>query len=195
MIRRVADALHAADHGATSIQALIRATPVAPQDIADEFGDADGLVVAVVQSIADWMLQPLERDPAGATFRERLVEFGRRATDEYSGLRLKHLYRIAVTDAIRSKGIEEAFYRHGPERVRDGLARFFASAQAAGLPLEGDSRRFAGYFLAMLRTGWDLSDLSGARDRVHDDGDIARLVEVFFDGIQAEAGDAVAAAR
>jgi hypothetical protein len=133
---------------------------------------------------------PLAESPTEASFIRQLVEFSRRATHEYSGLRVKNLYRIMVTDTIHEPAIKGAMYRHGPVLVRRELARFFSSAQSAGVRLEVDSLPLATYFMAALRSYWYLSDMSGATDRAPCDREIGKLVEVFFSGIQAETTDA-----
>ncbi|HEY0503724.1 MAG TPA: TetR/AcrR family transcriptional regulator C-terminal domain-containing protein [Lysobacter sp.] len=189
IVNVVADVLHARN-GATSIETILTTTATSPHEVAREFGSAGALMAAVARTLAEQMLSPLEEGPTATSFRPRLIEFSRRATDEYLGLRLKNLYRIALADGTRDVAIAREVYSQGPERVHAALARFFRAARCAGVMLEADSDRLANCFMALLRTYWDLSDLRGAPDRRITERDVGGLVEVFLTGVQTEAGHA-----
>jgi hypothetical protein len=189
IVQRVADALRDS-HGATSFGALLASASVSQEEVVRELGTNEALVSAVAGTIAQRLMAPLAEPPTEASFIRQLVEFSRRATHEYSGLRVKNLYRILVADTTHDPTIKGAMYKHGPELVRRELARFFSSAQSAGVRLEVDSLLLATHFMAFLRSYWDLSDMSGAADRAPSDHEIGKFVEVFFTGIQAETKDA-----
>lgn len=186
IVQEVADALHGND-GETTIEAILASRCVSHDTVVREFGGTDALVVAVVRRIAESLLEPLSDDPTEASFKRQLVEFSRRAMDEYAGSRLKNLYRLAIADASRDAGMKGEVYRNGPGLLQRELARFFRSARMAGVSLHADSHRLANYFVALLRTHWDLSDMSGSQNRRSAQGDIGWLVETFFRGLQAEA--------
>ncbi len=184
ILRHVASALHA-NYGATSVAAILAATSVSSREVECEFGSADALLVAVARTIAEWMLAPLGDLPTQASFKRQLAEFSRRATDEYSGMRLKNLYRLAICDAVREAWMNDEVYRNGPALLHSELARFFSSARSAGVRLQPDSVALADHFMALLRSHWDLSDTSGVMSRRPTDGELDRLVEAFFKGAQA----------
>lgn len=186
ILQEVSDALRVANGGATSIEAFLAGTSVSEREVNAEFGSMDDLVIAVVEKIVDFMLEPLDECPTQASFMRQLVEYGRRVTDEYADLRLKNLYRIAITDATRNTRMKGEFYRRGPHAVHSELARFFRSAQLAGVRLELDSRRLAGHFMAYLRVGWDLSGKGPQVDGPPPGDGVGRRVEGFLKGIQAE---------
>lgn len=188
ILQRVADALHSRN-GAASIDAVLATTATSREDIAREFGSADALLVAVTATIARDMLAPLREQPTPGPFKARLVDFSRRATNEYFGLRLKNLYRMAVTDAAGGgTAIRRELYRQGPGQMQHELARFLLSAREAGVHLDGDCHRLASCYVALLRSYWDLSEISVERSPT--DGDLDRLVEMFFTGVQGETVDA-----
>ncbi len=189
IVQNVADALRDSQ-GATSIGALLASASVSREEVERELGSNEALISAVAETIAQRLMAPLAEPPTDASFIRQLVEFSRRATHEYSGLRVKRLYRILVADTTHEPAIKGAVYRHGPELVRRELARFFASAQSAGVRLGVDSHLLATYFMAFLRSYWDLSDMSGATTGAPSDHEIGKLVEVFFSGVQAETKDA-----
>lgn len=185
ILRDVAYAIRNADSDITSIEAVIAATEVTSQNIASKFGDTSGLIIALAEMVAMSMLQPLEDCTTEAGFRKSLLEFGSRVTDEYSGPQLKRLHRIALTDVIRNTGVGRDFYKHGPGLVQNELARFFRSAQAAGIVLSDDSHRLASHLMALLRAGWDLSGTAPQdvpNPSPHDDVDL--IIERFCAGIQ-----------
>lgn len=189
IVQNVADALRGS-HGATSFSALLASAGVTQDDIMREIGSNEALMRAVTETIAQRLMAPLAETPTEASFIPQLVEFSRLATHEYSGLRVKNLYRILVADTTHQPGIKGAMYRHGPELVRRELARFFSSAQSAGVRLEANSSLLATYFMAFLRSYWDLSDMSAGTDQAPCEREIGKLVEVFFTGIRTEATDA-----
>ena len=189
IVQNVADAL-GDSHGATCLGALLASASVSQEEVVRELGSNEALISAVAGTIAQRLMAPLAEPPTEASFVSQLVEFSRRATHEYSGLQMKNLYRIVVADTTHEPAIKGAMYRHGPVLVRRELARFFSSAQSAGVRLEIDSLLLATYFMASLRSYWDLPDISGATDRAPCDREIAKLVEVFFSGIQAKTQDA-----
>ncbi|UNK48709.1 TetR/AcrR family transcriptional regulator C-terminal domain-containing protein [Lysobacter sp. S4-A87] len=193
ILQEVSDALRMANDGATSIEAFLAGTSVSQREVIDEFGSMDDLVIALVENIVAFMLEPLDESPTEATFMRQLVAYGRRVTDEYADLRLKNLYRIAITDTIRDSRMKGEFYRRGPHVVQSELARFFRSAQLAGVRLDLDSRRLAGHFMAYLRVGWDLSGTGPQADGSQPADGVGRRVEGFLKGIRPESNDACTA--
>jgi AcrR family transcriptional regulator len=189
IVQNVADALRESHHAA-SFGALLANASVSQEEVIHELGNNEALISAVAGTIAQRLMAPLAEPPTEASFIRQLVEFSRRATHEYSGLQVKNLYRILVSDTTHEPTIKGAMYRHGPVLVRRELAHFFSSAQSAGVRLEVDSLALATYFMASLRSYWYLSDMSGAADRAPCEREIGKLVEVFFSGIQAKIKDA-----
>jgi hypothetical protein len=191
----VADALRAAGSGITSIQAVIAATTISSQEIADEFGDSSALMIALVEMLATSMLEPLDDCTTETSFQQKLLAFGNRVTDERVAPQLKCLYRIALTEVIRNTGTGLHFYKHGLGLVTAELARFFRGAQAAGIVLEEDSRHLASHFMALLRADLDLSGtLPPAPSKAvpREPKNIPRIIELFCAGIQSGAKDAYA---
>lgn len=188
IVAQVTQTLHA-NEDAADIAAILSSSEVSPDDVVREFGTTQALAASVVGMIADWMLAPLGR-PCEDSFREQLIEFAHRATDEYVGLRLRNLYRIAVGEGARDVGIRNELYRNGPQRMQGELARFFDSARTAGVSLHDDSQRLAVCFIALLRTRWDPLSLSGATDTSPTESEIVDLIDTFLTGVGAVAGDA-----
>lgn len=186
LVQKVADLLHS--RHADTLEGVLHIAAIPPRDVAAAFGDHGALFIAVVTRIADGMLAPLAERPTDASFRQQLVRFARGATDVYSGLQLRNLYRIALTDGAHAIRVD--FYRHGPARVRDELARFIRAAQSPARGSQLDSRRAAAHFLALLRAYWDLADVSAVDERPHVDDDLGWLVEVFLTGIETGTHDA-----
>lgn len=192
ILEEVSDALRVTNEGATSIEVFLAGTSITRSEVIIAFGSTDELVIALVEKVVDFMLEPLDELPTPSTFVPQLIDYARRVTGEYANQRLKNLYRIAITDATRttSMRMKREFYRRGPNTMHSELARYFRSAQLAGVGLELDSRRLAGHFMAFLRVGWDLSGKGPQADRPHATDDVGRLVEWFLQGIQTRPGDA-----
>jgi hypothetical protein len=196
ILSEVADALRTADSGIRSIEAVIAATDLGSQEVADAFGGNDGLVIALAEMLAASMLEPLEGFTTAASFRQKLVAFGHRVTNVHSASQLKNLYRIALTEVIRNTGIGRDFYQHGPGLLTAGLARFFKAAQTAGIVQEEDCHALASHFLALLRASFDLSDTfpsDVSKELSYEQGDVSHIVDLFCAGIHTGAKNAHAA--
>lgn len=188
LVRKVADVLHS--RHADTLEATVRIAAIPRRDVEAMFGHDGALFIAVVGTIADRMLAPLAERPTRTSFHPQLVAFARQATDGFSGLQLRNLYRIAVANEFGGHAIRVEFYRRGPARVRDELARFMSFAQSQGFGPGMDCRRAAVHFLSLLRTYWELADVSAAGDRSHLDDDLDWMVAVFLSGIETRGHDA-----
>ena len=190
ILSEVADALHAADSGVRSIEAVIATTDLSVQEIADAFGNNRALVIALAEMLAASMLEPLAGSTTTASFRPKLIAFGDRITNEYTASQLKNLYRIALTEVVRNTGIGPDLYKHGPGLLTDELARFFDAARTAGIVLEEDSHYLASHLLALFRASFDLSDTfpsDGSKALSHAQGDVPQIVDLFCAGIHTGA--------
>lgn len=188
LVRKVADVLHS--RHADTLDAVVRIAAIPRRDVEAMFEHDSALFIAVVQVIADRLLAPLARRPTGASFHPQLVAFARQATHGFSGLQLRNLYRIAVANEFGGHAVRTEFYRHGPARVRDELARFMSLAQSHGFGPGMDCRRAAVHFLSLLRTYWELADVSSANEPSHIDDDLEWMVAVFLSGIETKGHDA-----
>jgi len=188
LVRKVADVLHS--RHADNLGAILQMAAIPRRDVDAAFDHDGALFIAVVTTIAERMLAPLAERPTGASFHPQLVAFARQATEGFSGLQLGNLYRIAVANEFGTHAIRAEFYRHGPARVRDELARFMSFATSHGFGPGMDCRRAAVHFLSLLRTYWDLADVSVANAHSHIDDDLDWMVEVFLSGIESRADDA-----
>ena len=193
ILSEVAHALRTADSGVRSIEAVIATTDLSSQEIADEFGSNQGLIIALAEMLAVSMLEPLEGCTTTASFRRKLIDFGHRVTNEHSASQVKSLYRIALTEVIRNTGIGRDFYKHGPGLLTDGLARFFKAAQTDGIDLEEDCHALASHFLALLRASFDLSDTfpsDMSKELSYEQGDVSQIADLFCAGIHTGANNA-----
>ena len=187
ILGEVASALQAADRRVTDIESMIAAAGVSPQSITDEFGGTNGVVVALVDRLSASMLEPLGRCTSEAAFRDGLLAFAVRVTDEGAALQLRTLYRIAVTEAIRNTGLGRDFYRHGPGFLVSELAAFIDDAHEHGIVDSESSLSLAGHFMAILRPHLDLSDMfssDGFNAIEPADRNLARDVALFCEGIR-----------
>jgi len=188
LVRKVADVLHS--RHADTLDAILQIAAIPRRDVVVAFDHHGALFIAVVVSIADRMLAPIAERPTGTSFHPQLAAFARQATEGFSGLQLRNLYRIAVGNEFGGHAVRADFYRHGPARVRDELARFMSFARSQGFGPAMDCRRAAVHFLSLLRTYWDLADVSTANGHSHIDDDLDWMVEVFLSGIETRSHDA-----
>ena len=186
LARKVADVLHS--RHADTLDTVLRIAGISQSRVAAAFDHGGALFIAVVTTVADRMLAPLAERPTIASFHPQLVAFARQATEGFSGRQLGNLYRIAVANEFGGHAVRAEYYRQGPARVRDELARFMSFASTQGFGPDMDCRRAAVHFLSLLRTYWDIADVSA--NPAHIDDDLDWMVEVFLSGIQARSNDA-----
>jgi AcrR family transcriptional regulator len=196
ILRDVAEAIRTVDGDPTNIESVIAASSIGQQEVVDQFGSTSALLISLMEKVARSTLQPLRYCRSEEEFRASLLEFGKRMTDQNSGLQLQRLYRIALTGVIRDASVGRDAYRHGPGLVKDELARFFRAAQSAGIALSGDSHRLASHLMALLRARWSLA---GAAQRniaaTSPCDDVDRIIDLFCAGIQSEARDELVVAQ
>jgi AcrR family transcriptional regulator len=179
----------------TNIETLVSAAGVSTSDIVDEFGDEDGLAIALAEMIAGAMIEPLEDCAPATSFQQRLCAFGRRVTDASLVSQFQRLCRIAIAGTSGKSGLVAELYRRGPAMVTAELARFFDEEQVAGLIKRADSHQLANHFMALLTAGYDLPDgVPFDRSNVPPSPrDLSQITELFCAGVQTEANDACTA--
>jgi TetR/AcrR family transcriptional regulator, mexJK operon transcriptional repressor len=140
-------------YGGLNLETFARQSQVSLRTVYSQFGGKAGLFSAVVRQCSDRFAAalPVEGNEAGS-LESMLFEFA-----------CEYLYRLTRPDLIRLRAqiLAEAprfpelaleFYREGPGRTLNHLARFFARQQVTGI-IAGDidPQFLAGQFLNALR--------------------------------------------
>ncbi len=90
-----------------------------------------------------------------------LRHFGLAVLETVTSTEVMALHRLVVAEAERFPALGLSYFRKGPGRALERLARFFADVARGGLLAVEDPDRAAAYFLAMCETGGAQSLLLG----------------------------------
>ena len=187
LLQAAAEVFFEQGYAATKIDAIIDRAGGSKRNIYNEFGNKEGLFLALVARNADAALSTLPIEAIGARdVRETLTAFGRHLMAAYMSPSLIGIYRIAITEANRFPDLVRSFYEQGPGRATSQLAGILEDAKAREEIRIGDCKHAAEHFVGMIRGNLHLQVVLGLRPPLLD-GEIqdavASAVDVFLDGI------------
>lgn len=180
-------------YAATSIDAIIARAGGSKRNIYNEFGNKEGLFLAIVKENADKVLSTLVIDESEThDVRETLTAFGKQLMRLYMSPTFIGIYRCVITDAARFPALVASFYQQGPGRAVEELARFLEAAKKREAIRGDDCMRLAGHFVGMIRDNVHLQVVLGLRrppTELESNKAIASAVDVFLRGIHIEGNE------
>jgi AcrR family transcriptional regulator len=185
ILRAAADEFFEHGYEATSIDAIIERIGGSKRNIYSEFGNKEGLFVALISERADYALMPLG-ESEGRNLRETLLEFGRRFVTLSTSAAMLGVYRAAVSEAQRFPDLARIFYERGPGRGESRLAELLEAANRKGESQIADCASAASHFIGMLRDNFHLRMLLGlacAPDSKQVEKAVNSAVDIFLFGI------------
>lgn len=187
LLRAAAEEFFERGYVATSIDAIIMRAGGSKRNIYNEFGNKEGLFLALVQENADAALSSLEFDEIDSPdLRETLIRFGRNLLAVYMSPTLIGIYRTIVTEANRFPDLARSFYERGPDRATRRLAGVLEAAKQRGEIESDDTLQLAGHFVGMIRDNLHLQVILGLRSPPSVDEArqaVISAVEVFLHGV------------
>lgn len=189
ILRAAAEVFFEQGYAATSIDAIIERAGGSKRNIYNEFGNKEGLFLAIVTENANKLLSSLiiehrESQDLQAT----LTAFGHRLMDAYMSPALVGIYRIAVTEFSRFPDLVSSFYEQGPGRATTRLAEVLEDARERGEIHADDCLRVAGHFVGMIRANLHLQVVLGLRapPSVKETREaVSSAVAVFLNGVRS----------
>jgi AcrR family transcriptional regulator len=185
ILRAAADEFFEHGYEATSIDAIIQRIGGSKRDLYSEFGNKEGLFVALISEWADYALTPLD-ESASLNLREALLEFGRRFVSISTSPEMLGLYRAAVSEARRFPDLARIFYEKGPGRGESRLVELLQAANKNGEAQIADCTIAASHFMGMFRDNFHMRSLLGlasARDSKQVERAVISAVDIFLFGI------------
>ncbi|WP_082617699.1 TetR/AcrR family transcriptional regulator [Bosea sp. Root670] len=186
LLRAAAEEFFERGYVATSIDAIIQRAGGSKRNIYNEFGNKEGLFLALVEANADAALASLELDEVDSRdLRETLTKFGLHLLAVYMSPTLIGIYRTIVTEATRFPDLAKSFYERGPGRTTLRLAVVLETAKERGEIKSDDTLRLAGHFVGMIRDNLHLQVILGLRapPSVAEAREaVVSAVEVFLNG-------------
>jgi AcrR family transcriptional regulator len=189
ILRAAGDEFFERGYEATSIDAIIERIGGSKRDIYREFGNKEGLFVALISERADYALVALEESD-GRNLRETLLEFGRRFVTLSTSATMQGVYRATVSEARRFPNLARIFYERGPGRAELLLAELLEAANQKGEAEITDCTIAASHFIGMFRGNLHLRmllGLTGAPDSKQIEQAVIAAVDIFLFGISRSA--------
>jgi AcrR family transcriptional regulator len=138
-------------YASVSVDDIIRVSRGSKSSIYKYFGSKEGILKAVVESLADDMLRQINIDFSSAkTPREALNRIGMVLVDLALSDNAINQHRHAVSHAKAFPDVAKLWYESGPKRTFDGLADFLEKESAAGRLRIADPGRAALLFAGMI---------------------------------------------
>jgi AcrR family transcriptional regulator len=146
-----------------SVDDIIRVAGGSKATLYKFFGNKEGLLRAVVESLADEMLREFNVEfPSAQTVRESLLHIGTVLTDLALSKNAINQHRHAVAHAHAFPGVARLWYETGPKRSMEGIAAFLERETAAGRLRVDDPLRAAWLFGGMILFNNNMRLLVGA---------------------------------
>lgn len=147
------------------------------------FGSKEGVLKAVIASLADKMLQGFNVEfPSGRTIRDGLQHIGTVLTELALSDNAINQHRHAATHARAYPDVARLWYESGPKRSIAGIAAFLRRETAAGRLRVDDPERAAWLFSGMLLFQDNMRRLVGLppAKRSEMKKTIDRVVDIFL---------------
>lgn len=175
---------------ATSIDAVIERSGGSKRNIYDEFGNKQGLLIALITETADKALAVLTVDHSRTpNLHDTLLEFAQRLFTNYMSPPLLGIFRIILAESSRFPELAKAFHEKGPGRAVKRLAELLEDASNRGEIETVNFKVAADQFLGLLRGNLHLEVMLGLRplpDKAEAEMFVRSAVDMFVKGLRVE---------
>jgi TetR/AcrR family transcriptional repressor of mexJK operon len=138
-------------YASVSVDDIIRVSKGSKSSLYKFFGSKEGILKAVVESLAEEMLREIHLEfPSAKTAREALNRVGMVFADLALSDNAINQHRQAVSHARAFPDLAKLWYESGPKRTIDGFANFLERETAAGRLRVADPARAAWFFIGMI---------------------------------------------
>jgi AcrR family transcriptional regulator len=138
-------------YAAVSMDEITRVAGGSKSSLYKFFGNKEGVLKAVVESLADDMLREINIPfPSYHTPREALKRIGLSISNLVLSANAINQYRLAVSNSKAFPDVARLWYEYGPKKVFDGLAEYLQREAAAGKLQIKKPIRAALFFFGMI---------------------------------------------
>ena len=138
-------------YASVSVDDIIRASKGSKSSLYKFFGNKEGILKAVVESLADDMVRRINIEvPSGKSLREALTGIGMVLVDLALSDNAVNQHRHAVSHAKAFPELARLWYESGPRRSFEGIADFMEKEAARGRLRIANPQRAALLFAGMI---------------------------------------------
>lgn len=150
-------------YGSVSVDEIIKVSGGSKSTLYKFFGSKEGIMKAVVESLAEEMLQQIRVEPPpGKTIREVLIGIGDTLADLALSDNAINQHRLAVNNARTFPDVARLWYETGPKTTFDGITEVFAKETARGRLKVDNPEHAAWFFGGMVIFKENMNRLIGA---------------------------------
>ena len=138
-------------YASVSVDEIIRVSKGSKSSLYKFFGNKEGILKAVIESLAEEFLREIHLEfPSAKTTRETLNRIGMVFADLALSDKAINQHRHAVSYAKAFPDLAKLWYESGPKATMDGFADFLEKETVAGRLRIADPARAAWFFLGMI---------------------------------------------
>jgi len=150
-------------YGSVSVDEIIKAAGGSKSTLYSLFGSKEGVMKAVIESLAEEMLDHIRvGDASGKNTREMLVSIGETLVDLALSEHAINQFRLAVANAKPFPEVARLWFNTGPRTTMEGIAEFLAEESAKGRLSVKDPLGAAWFFGGMILLRENMVRLVGA---------------------------------
>jgi AcrR family transcriptional regulator len=172
-----------------SVDSVIEIIGGSKRTIYGEFGNKEGLFIALVNRCAERVVGEVASDLSDSNdIRETMILFGRRLLETYQTADLTGIYRIILLEAERFPDLARTVYEKGAGRAAKNLADALKRAKSQGDISTTDCAAVANHFVGMIRGNEYLRVVLGLRGKIvgrEADAFVKSAVDMCMYGIAA----------
>lgn len=174
-------------YAGTRLDAIIERAGGSKRDIYTEFGNKEGLYIALIDEVSKKVLSPfLAEEFEKQDLRHTLHELGFALTGMLFSPLGMSIYHTIVRDCFLFPDLAKRFYAAGPRKGIMALTEVLKAAQARGEVVDVDAEILAEHFFAMLRSNMHIKSILRLRplpDRTEIEALVSSAVDIFLNGI------------
>lgn len=138
-------------YAAVSVDEIIRKSGGSKSSVYEYFGTKEGLLHAIISSVANDVLQVAEMPVVeGTDPRQNLTNIGIKFCSEILSEKGIGLFRLAVSNSRRYPELSLMFYESGPKKTFQGVAEYLRKEADAGRLNIKDPMMASDLFLCMI---------------------------------------------
>ena len=150
-------------YGSVSVDEIVKVAGGSKSTIYSLFGSKEGVMKAVIESLAEEMLDYIKvGDASGKNTREVLVSIGEMLVDLALSENAISQFRLAVANAKPFPDVAKLWFDSGPRATMNGIAEFMAEESAKGKLNIKDPLMAAWHFSGMVLLRENMVRLVGA---------------------------------
>lgn len=166
-----------------SVDEIVRRAGGSKRTVYKYFGNKEELFAAIVASMAEHIMSPLEAHiGSDSNLQETLESLGKSYLDVLLDADSVAIFRTVVSEGVRFPQLAKTFFLNGPNAAVSRLADYLREQERTGVLKLGDAEAVARQYFGMIRSDLHMRAALGielpGEEAIH--GEIKRAVKMFL---------------